>query len=199
MTVLSAWSEARTLADLGSLTADWLEGRLPGEHPNGYDRPDEETLPLIPSLAAANTAGFVTTNSQPGCVETIDGRLWEQWAWVTGLADAEALLQLCSEARKHGVLALAFRATDRFSMPPLPVTTVDGEVYDPDGYAYCAVGQCLDPEGVAFEWEGCHPAAVAAAVDAWQVTLVDPEMGRGDRLWTVLDAVSGRLAGAVTA
>lgn len=59
------WEQATTLHDLARLTADWLEGS-PGEHPNGYDRPDDETESLIPTLARVNRAGFLTVNSQPG-------------------------------------------------------------------------------------------------------------------------------------
>lgn len=33
-----------------------------------------------------------------------------------------------------------------------------------------------------------HPAAVEALSDAWQVTLIDPEWGRNDLLWPLLDA-----------
>lgn len=45
------WRGARTLGDLGELTAQWLEGTIgsvPGVMP-GYG-PDEETVPLVPVL-----------------------------------------------------------------------------------------------------------------------------------------------------
>jgi hypothetical protein len=61
------WRAARTLPDLGNATADWLEGKTasqPGYAP-GHG-PDTETTGLIPGLAAANRAGFVTRQSQPG-------------------------------------------------------------------------------------------------------------------------------------
>ncbi len=61
------WRAARTLAGLGELTAEWLEGTIasiPTVVP-GYG-PDEETAALIPVLAACNRAGYVTTVSQPG-------------------------------------------------------------------------------------------------------------------------------------
>jgi hypothetical protein len=32
----------------------------------------------------------------------------------------------------------------------------------------------------------CHPEAVSAVCEAWQVTLIDPEWGRNDVLWPVL-------------
>lgn len=71
------WQHARTLTDLGSLTADWLEGTnsyLPayGSDADGNIRPARETGPLIPHLARANRNGFVTVHSQPA-VELTDG------------------------------------------------------------------------------------------------------------------------------
>ncbi|MEU7378150.1 DUF6919 domain-containing protein [Streptomyces albidoflavus] len=52
------WHAARTVADLGTLTALWLEGGF-GSRP-GYEPhwgPDEETTTLIPTLAALCRTG----------------------------------------------------------------------------------------------------------------------------------------------
>ena len=59
-----SWKTARSLADLGELTARWLEGTEPN-HPCCASGADEETSPLIVELAALNRAGFVTDFSQP--------------------------------------------------------------------------------------------------------------------------------------
>lgn len=193
-TLAGQWATARTLEQLGALTADWLEGTLPGDHPNGYDRPDEETLALVSSLATACRAGFVTLNSQPGCMETVEGQLWTQWAWVDGLADADLCGQIYSLARAHGLLVVTCQADDPVSPEPYTVVTVDGNVCGPDGYAYGQIGARAEREDVEIGWEDCHPDAVAAALAAWQVTLVDPEPGRNDRLWKVLDQLSGKNA-----
>jgi hypothetical protein len=61
------WAEARTLTDIGQLTAQWLEGTI--THNPGYGGPggpDDETLALAPGLAIINRAGLVTDFSQPG-------------------------------------------------------------------------------------------------------------------------------------
>jgi len=81
------WASARTLPDLAELTAQWLEGRIKSQpgYADGWG-PDEETLPHVPVLAAANRAGFLTCNSQ-----SADGRLE---AWVTGFVSDEALARL---------------------------------------------------------------------------------------------------------
>jgi hypothetical protein len=61
----AAWRSARTLADLGELTARWIEGRLASQP--GYCGPcDIEDPALVPVLARLNRAGFVTAGSQPG-------------------------------------------------------------------------------------------------------------------------------------
>ncbi|MFC5888134.1 DUF6919 domain-containing protein [Kitasatospora aburaviensis] len=77
-----AWRSAATLAELGNLTAHWLEGTRrsrPGYVP-GYG-PDPETTDtpgLVRALALANRPGYVTDAGQPG----IDGpdRRQDWWA-----------------------------------------------------------------------------------------------------------------------
>ena len=61
----SQWAEARTLLEVGELTAQWLEGRIP-KSPWYRGAPDPETTEIVPVLAALNRIGFVTTMSQPG-------------------------------------------------------------------------------------------------------------------------------------
>src|SRR5690242_948094 len=80
------WACARTLADLGQLTARWLEGDL-ATVPGYGCRPAAETALLVPVLAAVNRAGYVTAGSQPGHAGPgYDRARWEQRAAVEGLA-----------------------------------------------------------------------------------------------------------------
>lgn len=66
------WQRARSLADLGLLTARWLEGSL-SAHPACFaPSPDPETAPIAAVLALINRAGWVTEASQPG-MALIDG------------------------------------------------------------------------------------------------------------------------------
>src|ERR1700678_2550864 len=101
-----AWASARTLADLGELTAQWLEGGIisqPGYAPGCG--PDEETVPLIPILATLNRAGFVTSGSQPGDAGYgSEGTGWQQRAAVEGFADAALLVRLSDAAYDAGLL-----------------------------------------------------------------------------------------------
>ena len=58
------WMEARTLADLGELMAQWLEGRI--RYQPGYGGPpDPETTDLIADLAALNRAGSLPRSHSP--------------------------------------------------------------------------------------------------------------------------------------
>jgi hypothetical protein len=101
------WAAARTLADLGELTAQWLEGRIasvPGYMP-GWG-PDPETAPHIPVLAAANRAGFLTVNSQ-----SADGP-WE--AWVNGFVCDEALEWLRAACDRSGLVMSGRREREHF-------------------------------------------------------------------------------------
>lgn len=166
------WADARTLADLAHLTANWLEGRLHGAHPAHVGPPDEETLPLAPALATANRNGFLTLCSQPGLVETIDGELWEQHAFVDGLVSSRTLLLRLADEAWHAGLQIAvhppFGRTDGWETP---VTYRDG---DPVTVA----GHRMPASDLAHYWEQCHPDAAAATTTAWQVALIDPEPGR---------------------
>lgn len=78
---MNAWKKAASVAELGNLMSDWLEGRI-STSPTCVDDsgPDEETKHLIPVLASLCRTGIVTTDSQPGNVEMDCGRRWEQRA-----------------------------------------------------------------------------------------------------------------------
>lgn len=190
MTGLVSWSDARSLADLGVLVARWLEGGIE-EWPGYGGRPDEETVPLVPSLAAACRAGFVTLNSQPGGRETVDGRVWEECAFVDGLvADDTLLTRLALQAWRFGVRVIVHHGPGVDPGDARAVGWVDGVQRE-------WVGSRLDRDDVEFQFDGCHRDAVRQAADAWQVTLFEPSLLLGGRLWLTLDVVSGRYNGVV--
>jgi hypothetical protein len=66
------WRSARTLADLGELTARWIEGAIASQ-PGYFGAADLESDDLVPVLAAVNRAGFRTDTSQPGELPVLDG------------------------------------------------------------------------------------------------------------------------------
>ena len=186
------WASARTLTDLGELTARWLEGRIASQP--GYGGPsDIEDPALVPLLARLNRAGFMTTGSQigeggPG----YDGALWEQRAAVEGFADPEMTSRLIIAASDVGLRVIA---RDPASLPRCRyrydrAVTVTRRA----GQSYTRFGVQLPRRHIRDPWLGygiCGRNAVNALCSAWQVTVIDPEWGRAGLLWLVL-------AGAVT-
>jgi hypothetical protein len=174
------WASARTLADLGELTAQWLEGRI-ASVPGYCGAPDEETLELVPVLAAANRAGFVTYGSQPGG----SGRGWEQRAAVEGFATPATWVQLWEITEGLPLIRSGERATRAFMgwSKALPVSRENVRV--------CTrFGTVLSRRHLSDSWTGygeCGPEAIRAICDAWQITLIDTEWGRENSpLWPAL-------------
>ncbi|MEU7240309.1 DUF6919 domain-containing protein [Streptomyces sparsogenes] len=179
----SAWKKAESVAELGNLMADWLEGRLGGWTPGYLDtRPDEETNHLIPVLAPACRAGFVTTNSQPGHPPErgYDGRMWRQRAWVEGwIADAALLGRIRSSAKRQGIQVIAHGAGAK-SRDYTVITEADGE-------CCTSAGDYLGHRKmIADEWPGVGRRAVQELRRSTHLTLIDPVWGRDDRLWSAL-------------
>jgi hypothetical protein len=78
------WRKAKTLEDVGEMTANWIEGTS-NYHPDYWaNTVDEETIPLRSVLANFNRRGLVTDFSQPGKALTDEG--FAQRAAVSGYA-----------------------------------------------------------------------------------------------------------------
>lgn len=181
------WRATASLRDLGQLTAAWLEGEIasqPGYAP-GYG-PDPETEDLIPALARANRAGYVTDASQPGTPEEtgFDGATWTQRAAVEGWLDphrADALAQAATEA---GLVVITHRVlTKRFARRApgwLDVTRRNGRVVT-------GFGSQRRRRDVEFQYAECGDDAIAAVLAAIQITLAAPEYGPDQRVWHLLD------------
>ncbi len=173
------WHFARTLADLGELTALWLEGGIQ-QTPSHLGPPDTETGPLIQLLAAVNRAGFVTHQSQPGI--PLDEHRSAQRANVSGFASSDAFARLMAAAARADLIITAARGLAEDGFGPFFAITLDyGEEYTWDGIA--------EPHSELEYHYGrvCRPEAVSAVCTAWQVTLIDPEWGRNDVLWPILE------------
>jgi hypothetical protein len=178
------WESARTLADLGALMALWLEGEI-GTAP-GYDGgPAPETAELVPVLAAANRAGFVTYGSQPGGSGWNAGSgLWQQRAAVEGFASLAVASRLDDAAADAGLDVRIQEATRwRLSWKhAIPVSLWNGT-------PFTRFGTQLSRRHLRDSWIGygvCHRAVVAEVCAALQVTIVDPDVDRNDRLWPAL-------------
>ncbi|WP_371503551.1 hypothetical protein OG871_39865 (plasmid) [Kitasatospora sp. NBC_00374] len=175
-----AWRSAATLADLGELTAQWLEGTRasrPGYVP-GYG-PDPETTDtpgLVRALALANRSGYVTDASQPGeHGPDQDQDWWAQRAAVSGfVADPQVLHTLRLVAESHGLLYVEHQPDTAEHLRPegVVVTVVNGQ-------PFTQFGAWMPPQTARLVWKGAGKEAVAAAERAWQVTLADPDSGPG--------------------
>lgn len=182
------WRSASTLAELGELMALWLEGEIesqPGYQPR-YG-PDDETQELIPVLAAACRAGYVTTQSQPGAREIgWDGAFWTQRAAVDGFVrDPQLLRRLVDAAEEAGLDIVIRDQLDKPGEGAVPATTRDGEVVT-------AFGGALSARDLRLIWDGCSSEALDDVFTATQVTLIDPDFGPSSRLWTVLERACSR-------
>lgn len=162
------WQAARTLHDLGQLTAAWLEGTTqsqPGYQPR-YG-PDDETLPYVQVLATANRRGYLTTASQPGLVDTdANGTEWAQRAAIEGfISDPVVLRQLIDTAEKAGleVIVNDLQDADQGYGPGAVVTLMDGE-------SHTSFGRALGLLDLEVMWRG-FPKALDIAARALQLTL----------------------------
>lgn len=185
----AAWGSARTLAELGELTARWLEGGLASQP--GYCGPsDIEDPALVPMLAKLNRAGFMTTGSQigedgPG----YDGAHWQQRATVEGFATQDVALEIIGTLAPTELVTISYGPSSlprwRYRYGHAMVVTRRGD------HDYTRFGVQLPRRHIRDPWLGygiCHQDAVTALCNAWQVTVIDLEWGRPDVLWRVLAA-----------
>lgn len=192
----SAWSWCRSLAELGEMTARWLEGSAPWQPGYSDCGPAPETEPLVPVLAAANRAGFLTAGSQPGDITTdARGLRWVQAAAVTGFAsprDADLLVSIASGYR----LACVVRQAPRW----LTGYRTAAEVTWCEGRAVTRFGAALSRRYLADGHAGygqCDRTAVRAVQNALQVTIADPKPGCADSvLWRALSEFASHKSGA---
>jgi hypothetical protein len=178
------WRSARTLEDLGELTARWLEGSLDSV-PGHSGPPADETRCIAPTLAVLNRAGYVTTSSQPGLTSWEDGCQWRQRAFVTGLTGYRAAVAMSNAMLPLGYWVIVSH-TPRRGRPgrDLPVTCQGDREVTGAGRAR-SLG---DLRNWHTGFGRCHPDAVAAVAGALQVTVIDREWG-SNLMWDRLTAV----------
>jgi hypothetical protein len=185
------WKTTESLADLGNLTARWLEGDIasqPGYQPN-YG-PDDETLPLIGTLAACNRGGYLTSGSQPGTdPETVDGLHWHQRAAVEGYAiDPSLIGRLVGAAEAAGL--------DIVLTDDLDTEEAGAVVTLLNGQPYTRFGAHLAPRDLRSIWQGIGETAMSDIFAATRITLATKEWGTeaGHDLWAFLDDFFGNTA-----
>lgn len=179
------WQTAGSLADLGELTALWLEGGIASQI--DYEPkcgPDEETLPLIPTLAASNRGGYLTTCSQPGSDAEVgsDHLAWQQRAAVEGyVRDPELFGRLVSAADAAGIDVLITESWAYFERGA--VVSRAGE------WPVTWFGSYLSYWEIQDAWSEVGEDARNDILGATRLTLAAPEYGvaAGAVLWDFLD------------
>ncbi|MFJ6709284.1 MULTISPECIES: DUF6919 domain-containing protein [unclassified Streptomyces] len=192
------WKSAQSLGQLGGLMALWLEGHVaswPGYQPNWG--PDEETRELIPTLAAANRAGYVTIASQPGVdpVEGFDGQIWQQKAAVEGFVRNYDLLRALATAAEGAGLEYEVVDTLDTGERGIVVTLRGGE-------PHTGFGGYIDDANLRHTiWRGIGRGALDDVFRAVRVTLAAPEYGvaAGARVWEVVESVTAQMNAAAGA
>ncbi|MFJ9903936.1 DUF6919 domain-containing protein [Streptomyces sp. NPDC101152] len=173
------WRAARTLDDLGELTAQWLEGRISYVLGYGTAAPDEETIPLVPVLADLNRHGYVTAFSQPGVPLDEDGD--GQRAAVSGFCTEQTAQRIKASLLRTELVVVAYPGGSDVA-PSIVATVYGGE--------NVWVGGATSPSDLADEYgEGLGLAGLDALCNAWQVDILDPVWGRTGLLWERLSAV----------
>jgi hypothetical protein len=186
------WAEADSFADFAELTAGWLEGSVsvvPGYGGRLGERPDPETDELIPILAAACRAGFVTSGSQPGFAgEGFDGAHWCQRPAVDGFVhEEEVLARLSALALDQGMVikyGVAGRRTRWDTAVPVSWR---------EDFVTTSFGAVMSRHWIRSMYGDC-PGVIDQLLVSWQVTIVDFRRGDHAALWEMLDEFSGRFA-----
>jgi hypothetical protein len=187
---LRRWQDARTLADLGELTAQWIEGKISSQ-PGYHGTTDIESPDMVPVLAAVNRAGYMTIQSQqgsdgPGC----DGAHWVQRAAVEGFASHELAQRIFDSAPLNlHVIDLCDRHLPRVRISSRYAWTVTYRDREP----YTSFGHHLSRRHLRDPHVGygiLAGPALDALCSAHQVTVIDLEPGRDNLLWDFLGLIA---------
>jgi hypothetical protein len=216
------WDKARTIADLGELTARWLARDI-SWNPRytsklGPRPPENETTRIVPTLVALNRAGLLTTHSTPGAVKCRDAQYWvppengvvkghfwrPRWAerdrWqqatvncVADRRDIDLVRSIRNHCHREGMGFLSWLGvdTDLYGVT-LPDTFVGALTPRPSSPCDFSRPQGLSTPRPSMRelndllrWPDIARNALASA---WWIRIEDPDVGRSDRLWPILDA-----------
>jgi hypothetical protein len=185
------WAAACTLAEVGELTARWLEGGIASQ-PGYYGTSDIEDPALVPLLAKLNRARFVTTGSQIGILKRDgEGTSAEQRAAVEGFASWAVAERIETAAVHADLIAIVH---DPAYLPRWRYYYGEAQVVTKvNGQRLTCFGVQVPRRHIRDPYLGygiCRRGAVKDLCNAWQVTVIDPEWGRPDALWRTLAEVA---------
>jgi hypothetical protein len=174
------WLGAKTLDELGELTARWIEGTLP-YYPFYSGTIDPETEALQGKLADFNRHGLVTTFSQPA--EPLDEDGFAQRACVEGYAREELAKRLAALGLYTDLLVLIYPADVTWGYQ-IPITLSE---FQP--FTWC--GSNGGQEELDRIKDYLSEDAITSLASAWKVVVIDLQWGREDYLWDhVYDALT---------
>lgn len=192
---VARWDDARTLADLGQLTAAWLLRDGITYHPGYGDwesddpGPDDETTEILAPLVAANRNGYVTTCSQPGLIRASghDGSRWDQRAAVTGYTTIPTRDRLRDRLPLHRLIVI----DQPLLIHPWQRYTHRAAVTWRNEQEHTWFGHRSSLLDILQEFQSRSWRLNMRLAAARQVTIVDPVIGRNDLLWPLLSDLGG--------
>jgi glycosyltransferase involved in cell wall biosynthesis/predicted RNA binding protein YcfA (HicA-like mRNA interferase family) len=175
------WGEASTVAELGEVTARWLQRDLATAR-----TPEAETGALAGVLTAVNRAGFVTRVSQPGARPGSESTQWwnnfGQRAAVAGLSTSTVRDRLLAAAADTGLRMVSWKLGEG------PVAQDHVVVSDRGDWVHSTkFGHFHESKDELRSVFADAPVVDELWEDGWQIVIVDPEWGRNDRLWPMLE------------
>lgn len=184
------WATATSLADVGELVAQWLEGTRQWIPTYSASTPHPETRGHIrAALASVNRAGWVTDSSQPG--RQLVGL--RQRAYASGIAPPALTRYAEHLACDSDVVVL--RAVRQPGCTPainLAVTVQEG---GPGTW----LGNWAPPEHDVLLEAPLPPSGAAAVRGAEALQVFDPVWGRDDVLWPWLHRLAADLGDSTAA
>jgi hypothetical protein len=183
----AVWAKARTLSDLGDLTARWLLGQIQSQP--GYFGSVDVDEAIAPGLTAAlvqlNRLGVVTSSSQAGVPAGpgFDCATWAQRAAVDAYVDVRDLLWWTEaiQARGFGIHLVGERPA-RLGSDGVTVTTRNRR-------RYTHFGSWQSPEEIAHAHRGLHSEAILELQCATNVAIYDDAYGP-NTLWPALRTIA---------
>jgi hypothetical protein len=171
------WKNAKTLSEIGELTARWIEGTLPF-HPCYGENPDEETDSIQKHLINFNRNGLVTTFSQPA--ESLNEEGYAQRAALEGFTEEDTAKKIAALGLYTDLLVFVYPPEVKWGYQ-IPISLQE---FRP----FTWVGPRWEfEEGLGCFTEYCSEEAMKSLKASWQVVVIDLQWGREDHLWQLVN------------
>ena len=170
------WRDAKTLNEIGELTARWIEGSLPF-HPCYGDSSDEETETIQSQLINFNRNGFITTFSQPA--EAWDEEGSAQRAAVEGFAEEVTAKRIAALGLHTDLLVLIYPPEVQWGYQ-IPISVRNF-------HPYTWLGSNVGFEDFDCFQEFCSAETMEIFKKLWKVVVIDLQWGREDHLWQLVN------------